>query len=282
MLGGEHHQEVAVLPLVRVGQQVQAEVLLGDAVVELEVAVQQGAVLLDADHGLVVALARDADFVRRRIDALDRLGGVELHAHGEVLQRARGGLAGAQRVNELVEAGLELERLRIGQLHLLLAVLRHGVDAHAEEVAAHVLQQAGVLHAADDILVDAARLPLLHQLAAGALAVDIEREVRNRGAFRQREDVHRLQVAVHAVFEGLLDLDIRHAVLDLDIHTLALDGQRRHGSVLRDQHARTEGRERAAHHCQRQNLQFVRLHGNILPQYTVVDILGGRRAVGAD
>ncbi len=104
-----------------------------------------------------------------------------------------------------------------------------------------MLQQSRVFHAAHDVLINATRLTLFHQFAAHALAVDHHCEVGDAGILWQREDVNSFQVAVYAVAKDLLYAGRGDAILDLDVHTLAFDGQRWDGLVLGNQHACSMG-----------------------------------------
>ncbi len=167
-------------------------------------------------------------------------------------ERRRSAGRGAERVVVLVDARLELEHLAEGELDLLLAVRRHREDAGAEGVGVDVLEQAGILEAAHDALVDLGRLLLLEHLTLGLLPVDPQVEVLQRGALRERKHVVRLELARRRVHEDLLDLRDRRAVDDLCRDALVLDAERPHRLIGGNQHALRERRRRQRQHCEQQ------------------------------
>ena len=68
----------------------------------------------------------------------------------EVFERLRGLAVGLERIDVLDQAGVLVGDGGEAELDLLIAVRRHREDLQLEQVVADVLEQAGVLGAADD------------------------------------------------------------------------------------------------------------------------------------
>ncbi len=235
-------------------EQVHPEVLAAQGVEEREVRVQPRAALLEPGQRVVVVLARDADVVGRRVDVLDRLLARDLDADGEVLQHLRGAVARLQRERVLVDAALEREGVRVGDLHLRLAAGLDGEDPHAQQAGVDVLEQAGVAQPPDDVLVYLARAVGLDDLAALALAVDEHGEVGQGGLLRQREDVRGFEPPVRAVQEDLAQVRGGDVAFDAHVDAVALDAQGRQDPVLGDHEAGrargpAQGRRRQCREC---------------------------------
>ena len=78
-------------------------------------------------------------------------------------------------------------------------------DPQPHEAVAEVLEQAGVLRAADDVGVDLVGLLGVEQFAPLLLAVHPHGELVDAGTLGHREEVGRFELAVGVVAEGLLD-----------------------------------------------------------------------------
>jgi hypothetical protein len=120
---------------------------------------------------------------------------------------------------------IEVQLLRVRDLHALLGPRRDGKDAHLERSVIHLLEQTRVAAALLVALVDLAGAFLLDDLAGHLLAVDPYAEVRDRPAARDGERVQRLDDAVLHVLENLRDFGDGHAVVDRDLDDVLLDRQ---------------------------------------------------------
>src|SRR5438874_2193123 len=85
----------------------------------------------------------------------------------------------------------------------MVAVGGHGVDAQFQQVAAYVLEQTGVLKAADDVGVDLPGFIGLDEFALDLLAVDPHGKAVDVGALGYGEDVGCLKGAVRVIAEDL-------------------------------------------------------------------------------
>ena len=155
--------------------------------------------------------------------------GTWLSIRTEMLTSVRGiagELLGVQGIEVLDQAVLGLEDLGVGDLDALLAVGRDGIDPGPEEIAAHVLEQARVAHAADDVLVDPPGLAAVEDLALDPLVADVHGEIGDGGAFGNGEDVGPLDVPAEVVDEDLVDRGLGHLVDDLHLDVVVLDAER--------------------------------------------------------
>ena len=110
-LGSDHEHEEPVLALLPVCQQIEAEVLLREGVVQEKVSIEQALVFLEAHDGLTVALAADAHLVGRGVHGFDGHSRLERHREGEILERARCALACFERIHVLPDARVQLDHL---------------------------------------------------------------------------------------------------------------------------------------------------------------------------
>src|SRR5205085_1791922 len=100
----------------------------------------------------------------RAVDVLDAVPRGDGRLDREILQR-RGRLAVAPEWIEILnQSALALGDGCEAERHLLIGLRRHGKNAHAEEIAANILQQAGVLGSPDDRGVNLAGLFRLDKL----------------------------------------------------------------------------------------------------------------------
>ena len=125
-------------------------------------------------------------------DAVLRLDGGR---DGEVFQGGRRLAVGLERINVFDEAVFVGGDAVKAQGNFLVAVGRDREDLEPGQVVAEVLQQAGVLGAADDVGVDLARLGGLDDFALRFLAVHPHGEVVEAGALGHREDIGGFQRA---------------------------------------------------------------------------------------
>ena len=88
------------------------------------------------------------------------------------------------------------------------------IDACAEHILAGILQEAGVAHLADNLFVYLAGLRFAQNFPGSPLAVNIYREVGNRGIFRYGKHVNSFHVPVVRVLEYLVDRDCGDIILD--------------------------------------------------------------------
>jgi len=165
----EQQHEVAVLAAA-VGDDGQRAAAV-DVDRQLEVAL--GGVLLRVELGRRrVRRVTDAHLVRRRREALQRHGGADAHVDPELTQRAAPQQLAAQRVAVPERRPLERQHLRVADADAFLGVREDREDARLEQVAAAPLQQARVLAAAQDVLVDRACALLLDDVGLDQLAAD--------------------------------------------------------------------------------------------------------------
>src|SRR5262249_1086405 len=144
---------------------------------------------------------------------------------GEVFQGAGGLAVGLERVDVLDDAGVLHGDGGVAEGDLLLALGRHREYAHAEHVAAHVFEQAGVLGAADDVGVALPGPGGLKQLALDLLVADPHGELIDTGALGHGEDVGGFELAVGVVAESLFDAGDGDLVIDGDGHAVVDHGQ---------------------------------------------------------
>ena len=173
--------------------------------------------------------------MRGAVDVGDAVLRLDRRCDGEVFQRGGRLAVGLQRVDVLDDAVLVGGDALEAQGDLLIAVGRDREDLELGQVVAEVLEQAGVLGAADDVGVDLAGLGGLDDLALDFLAVHPHGEVVEAGALGQGEDVGGFEGPVGVVAEGLFDVGDGDLVLDGDGHLVVEHRQRRDGLVLGDE-----------------------------------------------
>ena len=114
---------------------------------------------------------------------------------------------------------------------------QNGEDAQAQQVVAHVFEQAGVLHSADDVGVDGRGAVGLDHLALDLLAVDPHGELADRRSLGNRENVGRFELAIGVIAEGLLHLRDGNLFVDGDVDVVIDQVERGNGLVGGDQEA---------------------------------------------
>ena len=87
---------------------------------------------------------------RHHIFLSEQRSGVDLHG----LDRRGTELLGVERIGVLHQPAVALEHLRVVEFDLLLALRLDGEHADLDHPLADVLEQGGILTAADDVLVD--------------------------------------------------------------------------------------------------------------------------------
>ena len=97
---GEQEKEALACVRVAIRQKIQADMVSGHGVVQVEVGVRGDVVRLVACREAVVcfAITRDGDVVRGRVDRAHGVGRGHLHGDAHLLQRLRRELLGVERV----------------------------------------------------------------------------------------------------------------------------------------------------------------------------------------
>ena len=106
-----------------------------------------------------------------------------------------------------------------------------GINVNAEDAAVGILEQRGIAFAADDVLVNRARLVGREQLGRRLLAVDLHREfvdLRGRGHGKKIGALELLRVRV---VEFLIDAGGADLAVDLHVDVVVADLQRREGKI---------------------------------------------------
>ena len=93
----------------------------------------------------------------RTVDIANRLFGFDVNAAID-LANLRQVMACAKRVTIRDRAGFGLQDLRVGQLQLLVRVRRDGKDAGLKEVFACIFKKSWIALAADNLVINTARL----------------------------------------------------------------------------------------------------------------------------
>ncbi len=181
-------------------------------------------VLIAGDKAMVTE-AFDVDLVAGRVDGLDRLFGADLDADRDVLDRARRKALGVQGVSIADQAAIDRDDLAILDLDPLFRFGGNGVDPCAKRVAAHVLEQGRVATAADNALIDVARLVGGQHLARQPLVVDPHGKVVDRRTLGQGKEIHAFQLFPALVDEHLVHVRGGHLILDGHLHPVVPDAQ---------------------------------------------------------
>jgi len=205
--------EEAVLACRLIAQQVQADLLRRDGVVQLEV-VQRRAVGLEAGRGVEVVGPAEADAVAGRVEGADGLVGRQFDANTLLLRRRVAVDAGRLRVDVAEGAVVGRQQRRVLDLDQPFVARWDGEDVGLDGVLADVLQQGGVAQLAHDGVVDAAGLVLAQQLGLDGHAVYPHRQLADGRAGGQRKVVGSFQQPVVGVAEELLDVGRGHLVGD--------------------------------------------------------------------
>ena len=132
---------------------------------------------------------------------------------------------GVQGVNVLDQPSLHREHLAVLQLDAPFPVGGNGEYPRLESVPSHVFEEGRVFAAAHNVLVDAAGLVLVEELAFQLLPVHPHRELRDGRLLRQGEDVSALHLVARFVDEDLVHVSGSHLVLDSHLHPVVFDSQ---------------------------------------------------------
>ena len=135
---------------------------------------------------------------------------------GAALDRHPAAAAPACGIAELQRVTCALQHLRIAQRDLAGLPGVDGEDASAQQSVSGQLDEGRVALAADDLLVDGARLRRVHRLAAELLVSLEQREVAEHRLAGERIEVVTLSEAAAFVAEPLLDLHQGHSSRDPD------------------------------------------------------------------
>src|SRR5690606_35381003 len=106
----------------------------------------------------VIVLAIDGDLVRRRIDRATRGGRFDVDANARLLQRRRREAVGGEWVGVADQTVLGGQHLAVLDRDAALFSWRDRKNARLDGAASDVFQQGGIALAADDLVVDIARL----------------------------------------------------------------------------------------------------------------------------
>ena len=177
-----------------------------------------GAVRFEALEGKPYAAGYDG--AGELVGALYHL---SVHVHLEALHL--GLLRGRGKVAVLVALDALLQRRHVAQHHLLVLVGFDGKDAQLEPAALLPLEERGVLHLVDDLLVDLASLVPLDELALHHAAADLHRETRDHHAVGRGKAEGALAALFGGVVEDVLDLGESQRTVGLHSHVEALELQ---------------------------------------------------------
>ena len=130
--GRSEQEEVAVVAGGFVSQQAHAEIGLLVRVEKLEVGVGLQIGGFVTNHGLVRPVAFDFDFVAWGVDGLEGTLGFQIHFHADRLNRTGGVFFGVEREEEIHQAAVGLEKLRVGKRDVLAGVGLNGKNANLE------------------------------------------------------------------------------------------------------------------------------------------------------
>jgi hypothetical protein len=168
------------------------------------------------------------------------------HLHVEIERAHLGGAARIvrERVDEAAQARRLLDDLRVREHHPPRAAPRDGEDLQLEAAAALPLEQRGIAPGAghpEDLLLrlrrlgggvldhaapDGRALVAVDERPVHQLAVDLERELLDLRARREREAEDPLELLVGVVGERLVDLGARDEVDDADLHRVLREAHR--------------------------------------------------------
>ena len=192
--------------------------------------------------------------VRRRCDALEARGGVDLHVDLQIAERVLFQQLALEGVAVAVAVALQRQHLRVGDFDALLRTGRDRVDARFEDVAAGPFEQAGVALLAQDRLVDFAGALLLHDIRFDEVIADPHAETGDGRVLRQREMEHAFEHAVGAVDERFFDHGARDLIADVHGDVVITDRQWHVATV----HGGDERAERFGGRCAFEALQPLR------------------------
>ena len=161
--------------------------------------------------------------MRGGIEAFDGYGGFDGHLDGDILNGIGRETLGVEGVGISDHAGIEFQGLIVGKVNAFFAIGRDGIDAGAEHVASDIFKKTGVLHAADDVLIDFAGLVLFKDFARDAFAVHVEGELADGGILGKGEDICSFKVTPVRIPENLVNAGFRHLAFDLDFDTVIFD-----------------------------------------------------------
>ena len=132
---------------------------------------------------------------------------------------------GTQRIDVFDQAVVAGSDRGVADRNLLIAVGGHGEDAELEQAAVHVLEQARIEGAPDNVGVDLAGLVGLDEFAGNFLAVDPHGEPFDVGPLRHREDVLRFELTARLIVKRLFNVRDGHLFIDGDVHLVRGHGQ---------------------------------------------------------
>jgi len=141
------------------------------------------------------------------------------HQPGDVRRRLAGAGIGDR-------SAVGPKQFRVRNLNGLPAARFNRKDADLEKISAGVLEQRGIAHFSNDVLVNTTRLVGREQLRIDAFAADFHAEFVDVRPFRDREHIKTFQPLVVRIVELLVDRCDGDLAINLDVDLVTRDFER--------------------------------------------------------
>ncbi len=248
--GRGEQEKIAVIVAGAIGEQIERDILFLRREEELEIGIGPDVLRLVTDDGVVWIGPLDFDVVGGRIDGGQRMVGLDIDLHADIVNQRGGKLLGVERVDVTDQARVGLEHFSVGDLHLLASASLDRINPDAKDAPVCVFEQRGIALAPDDILVNGAGLVGGKQLGLRLLPVDLHRELVDLRVLRDGKEIGTLELLRIRIVEFLIDA--RRGDLAIDLHVDVViahlerrkrkrHGRPRHRAVDDDESIRADG-----------------------------------------